>query len=389
MEVTQRFVISCMISLSIWEKESFYATQDIVIVGAGLMGLWTAFELKKRSPQLNITIVERNTTPLGASTRNAGFACFGSPTELMSDMETMGAEEMLRIVEMRYKGIEKIKSHFQESSIGYEHCGGYECINKDSRYWYAFDDRVSQLNKLLKDITGQRSIFKYAGQKMPDLGLIGFDLLVENSSEAALHSGKLVQTLTQLVRTAGVHILDGFCVHSWGADTDQAMITSTKGISIRSKKLVFCTNAFTDGLFNESLAEPGRGQIILTTPIPHLPMKGTFHFDEGFYYWRHLGDRILLGGARNKDFDGEQTLEMENSATIKNALIDFLKTHVHPSISFEIADSWSGIMGFTKDKKPFSGYHKGAYVSLACNGMGVALTPMIAEETANTILKDF
>jgi len=379
-----------MISLSIWEKESFYAPQDIVIVGAGLMGLWTAYELKKKSPLLNITIVERNTTPLGASTRNAGFACFGSPTELMSDMETMGTDEMLRIVEMRYKGIEKIKSHFAETTIDYEHCGGYECINQDSKYWYAFDDRVSQLNKLLKDITGQRSIFKYAGQKMSGLGLIGFDLLVENSSEAALHSGKLVQALTQMVRASGVSILDGFCVHDWSADKEQATISSTEGITLRSKKLVFCTNAFTDSLINESLVEPGRGQIILTTPIPQLPMKGTFHFDEGFYYWRHLGERILLGGARNKDFDREQTLEMDGSATIKNALIDFLRAHLHPSISFDIADSWSGIMGFTKDKRPFCDYiDKGVYVALACNGMGVALTPIIAEKAATTILQDF
>lgn len=379
-----------MISLSIWEKESFYAPQDIVIVGAGLMGLWTAYELKKRSPQFNITIVERNTTPLGASTRNAGFACFGSPTELMSDMETMGTDEMLRIVEMRYKGIEKIKSYFTESTIDYEHCGGYECINQDSKYWYAFDDRVSQLNKLLKDITGQRSIFKYAGQKMSGLGLIGFDLLVENSSEAALHSGKLVQALTQMVLESGVNILGGFCVHSWNADKEQFTITSTKGVTIQSKKLVFCTNAFTEGLLNESIVEPGRGQIILTTPIPQLSMKGTFHFDEGFYYWRHLGDRILLGGARNKDFEGEQTLEMDGSTTIKNALIDFLRTHLHPSISFEIADSWSGIMGFTKDKRPYCGYtDQGVYVALACNGMGVALTPIIAEKVADGILQDF
>ena len=247
-------------------------------------------------------------------------------------METMGIDEMLRIVELRYKGIEKIKSHFTESTIDYEYCGGYECINQDSRYWYAFDDRVSQLNKLLKDITGQRSIFKYAGQKMSGLGLMGFDVLVENSSEAALHSGKLVQALTQLVRSSGVNILDGFCVHSWEADPDRAMITSTKGITIASKKLIFCTNGFTDDLLNQSLVEPGRGQIILTTPIPHLPMKGTFHFDEGFYYWRHLGDRILLGGARNMDFDAEQTLDMDGSETIKNALMDFLRTHLHPSM---------------------------------------------------------
>ncbi len=124
-----------MTRLSIWEKESFYAPYDIIIVGAGLMGLWTAKELLDRNAALRIVILERNSTPLGASTRNAGFACFGSPTELMSDIETMGSKDMLALVEMRYKGIEKIKKHFPEEVIGFEHCGGYECINKDSRYW--------------------------------------------------------------------------------------------------------------------------------------------------------------------------------------------------------------------------------------------------------------
>jgi glycine/D-amino acid oxidase-like deaminating enzyme len=119
-------------------------------------------------------------------------------------------------------------------------------------------------------------------------------------------------------------------------------------------------------------------------------MKGTFHFDEGFYYWRHIGDRILLGGARNMDFEGENTLSMEGSATIKNALLAFLRKHLHPSIQFEIADSWSGIMGFTKDKKPYCGRtNKGVYLALACNGMGVALTPMMAEQVANSVLQDF
>ena len=75
-----------MSNLSVWEKESFYSTQDVILVGGGLMGLWTAYELKKKNPYLKITILERNTIPLGASTRNAGFACFGSPTEIIHDM---------------------------------------------------------------------------------------------------------------------------------------------------------------------------------------------------------------------------------------------------------------------------------------------------------------
>jgi gamma-glutamylputrescine oxidase len=96
-----------------------------------LWGYGAALELKKRNKGLRITILERNTTPLGASTRNAGFACFGSPTELIHDAATIRTDAMLEVVEMRYKGIEKIKSHFTDEQSGFDPCGGYECINKN------------------------------------------------------------------------------------------------------------------------------------------------------------------------------------------------------------------------------------------------------------------
>lgn len=376
-----------MISLSVWEKESFYTHRDIIIVGAGLMGLWTAWELLQRKPSLRIVMLERNSTPLGASTRNAGFACFGSPTELMSNMETMGTDNMLQVVEMRYKGIEKIKQHFPDDVIGFEHCGGYECINKDSRFWSAFDDRIGQLNKLLKDITGHRSIFRYAGNKLPDLGLQNFDTLIENSTEAALHSGKLVQALTQQLITKGVTVLTGFEVQQWHHDNKGFEVVSAYGQSVKGTQLIFCTNAFSNPLLDTTTVEPGRGQIIVTSPIPGLPVKGTFHFDEGYYYWRHLGNRILLGGGRNADFDGENTTNLSGSDTIRNTLASFLQRHLLPSLSYSIEQSWSGVMGFTENKRPFTGYVKdGAYLAVACNGMGVALTPIIAEKAAADIL---
>lgn len=376
-----------MASLSIWEQESFYEPKDIIIVGAGLMGLWTAWELLQQNPSLRIVILERNSTPLGASTRNAGFACFGSPTELMSDVETMGINEMLKVVEMRFKGIEKIKQHFSDEVIGFEHCGGYECINKDSRFWPALDDRISQLNKLLKDITGHRSIFKYAGDKLPGLGLQHFDTLIENSTEAALHSGKLVQALTQRLITKGVTILTGFQVKEWQKDNNRFEVVSTNEASIKGTKLIFCTNAFSKSLLDSANVAPARGQIILTSPIPNLPMKGTFHFDEGYYYWRHLGNRILLGGGRNADFEGENTTDLTGSDIIRNTLVSFLQKHLSPSIQYTIEHSWSGIMGFTEDKRPFTGYVKdGAYLAVACNGMGVALTPVIAATIVSDIL---
>ena len=115
---------------SIWEQESFYAPQDFIIVGAGLAGLWCALELKINHPSASITILERGSIPTGASTRNAGFACFGSATELIADRDTMG-ETMWDVVAMRYKGINKIRKVFGDEVIEYTPCGGFECLSNE------------------------------------------------------------------------------------------------------------------------------------------------------------------------------------------------------------------------------------------------------------------
>ena len=90
-----------MLPVSVWEKESFFAPRDFIIVGSGFTGLWSAYYLKKRFPEKSVLILERGIIPSGASSRNAGFACFGSFTELQSDSNTLGESEMLELMEMR------------------------------------------------------------------------------------------------------------------------------------------------------------------------------------------------------------------------------------------------------------------------------------------------
>jgi gamma-glutamylputrescine oxidase len=376
--------------LSIWEKETFYAPQDIIIVGAGLMGLWSALELKKRDQQLRITILERNTTPLGASTRNAGFACFGSPTELLHNIETLGTDGMLEVVEMRYKGIEKIKQHFADEVIGFDPCGGYECINQNYRNREMLDDKIDWLNELLTGITGNQTIFQRVDEKLAGLGLQQFDALIENTTEAALHSGKLVQALTQKVQSEGVSVLYGMEVTSWEKTNGHIHIHTKQQTDLAARQILFATNAFTQGLVPGFPVTPARGQVIVTSPIAGLAMKGTFHYDEGFYYWRNLGNRILIGGARNEAFEEETTTDLSGSLQVKEALEDFLKQHLHSSYQYTIEHHWSGIMGFTDDRTPFVGkVGDNVFASVACNGMGVALTPVIAEKAADMLLEHF
>jgi len=128
---------------------------------------------------------------------------------------------------------------------------------------------------------------------------------------------------------------------------------------------------------------PARGQILLTKPIEGLSLKGTFHFDEGFYYWRNIGNRILIGGARNLAIAEEQTTDLAGSDKIRNHLTQFLATYIDTIQPIEIEQNWSGIMGFTPTKEPLCTWTAPNVLAvIACNGMGVALTPIVAEKVA-------
>lgn len=372
--------------LSFWEKDSYYAHTDIIIIGAGLMGLWTALELKKLRPSLSITILERNSTPLGASTRNAGFACFGSLTELLSDEAQMGTEAMLEILESRYKGIQKIKSYFSEATIQYDPCGGFEAIPNSHATAANLDEHIHYLNQLLSPITNLDKTFTNQTAQMQEIGLKSFDHLVGNVLEAGIHSGKLVNALSKLVIENEVTILYGLEVTEWNSTQNGVQVQTQNGITLKADQMVSCVNGFTKQLVPSLNIVPARGQIIVTNEFERLPMKGTFHFDEGFYYWRNLGNRILIGGARNLDFEEEQTTDLSGTEKIRTHLLAFLREHIVTGEKIEIAQYWSGIMGFTPTKEPLTEQiAPNTFAAIACNGMGVALTPVIAEKLANMV----
>lgn len=365
--------------LSAWEKESFFEPQDIIIVGSGLVGLWSALELITKNPKRKITILERGLIPAGASTRNAGFACFGSPSELMHDRAMLGEDNMWHLVEQRYKGIEKMVTVLKNEPIGFERCGGYEVYN-DGIDAAELAENLNWLNKGLYKITGKKSCFTWGNQKLKDFGFSGFGLMIENKLEAYLHSGRLVQSLLKKVQSAGVQVFSGMEVMGWEKENDRITI-KTNDLELNTTQLLICTNAFTSLLLPDLCVTPARGQMLLTTPIPDLKMKGTFHFDQGYYYFRDLGKRILLGGARNIAFETEATTTMEISEAIQQRLEQFISEHLLPGKPFSIEQRWSGIMGFTEDKQPVvKRISDNVSVAVSCNGMGVALAPVIAEQ---------
>lgn len=370
--------------LSVWEKESFYSPKDVIIVGSGLAGLWSAYYLKKKKPALQIAIVDRGIIPTGASTRNAGFACFGSVTELIANGQEMGEDKMLELVELRYKGLQRIRKVLGEGSIDFEWCGGYELITgKNNPGKEALEEQINWLNERLHPIVKEKNTYRLADKKIAGFGFQHVQHLTANKLEGALHSGKLCQALLQLVQSMGVTVLNAIEVTGYEKIGDEMVLYTNQHLHLTASQLLFCTNAFTKQLLPQLDIVPARGQILVTSPIDKLPFKGTFHFDEGFYYFRHLGNRVLLGGARNKAFEEETTEEMTITPTIQEELEHFLSHYLLPGQSYQITDRWSGIMGMGHEKMPIvQEIEPGIFVAARMSGMGVALAPVLGEKIA-------
>ena len=376
--------------VSIWEKESFFAPQDIVIVGNGFVGLWSAFHLKKKKPNLKITIVDRGTIPNGASTRNAGFACFGSLSELIQDEKIMGTEKMLELVEMRYKGLQTIQKYFSKNEIDFDLCGGYELYDEiDTKSSKKLIENIEYLNSLLQPITKTKQTFNLIDSKIPDFGFGKTKHLIKNKLEGYLHSGKLVQALLQKVQSMGVQVFTGTEIKTAEKINGQIELRTKPHFHLITKQLLICTNAFAKDLLPELDIVPARGQVLVTSEITNLPWRGSFHSDEGFYYFRNIGKKVLLGGARNKALAEEETTKMDISINIQEELERYLNEVVLPKQKgqYTIDYRWSGIMAMGSEKMPIiKEVQPNIFCAVRMSGMGVALAPIVGNSVATLML---
>ncbi|MCB0620932.1 MAG: FAD-dependent oxidoreductase, partial [Saprospiraceae bacterium] len=95
---------------SFWERSSLLGRPDLVVIGSGIVGLTAAIRLRERFPDRRVVVLERGSLPSGASTRNAGFACFGSMTELLADLEARPEEEVWQLVGRRWQGLQRLRA---------------------------------------------------------------------------------------------------------------------------------------------------------------------------------------------------------------------------------------------------------------------------------------
>jgi glycine/D-amino acid oxidase-like deaminating enzyme len=289
---------------------------------------------------------------------------------------------------MRFRGLECIQQYFKNEKIDFDLCGGYELYDE-----FALPEKLDAdadyLNSVLKEITGSKRTYKRFDEKIDSFGFGKTQHLVRNKLEGCLHSGKLIQALLRKAHKTGVQVLTNIEIRQFEQQHDHLLLQTNSNVQFSTNQLLICTNAFAKDLLPEEDVIPARGQVILTSPIKHLPWKGTFHSDEGFYYFRNLDNRVLLGGARNKAFNEEQTTDMQTSSLIQEELENYLADVIlpHQQQNYTVEMRWAGIMGMGAEKMPIvKQIQPNVFCALRMSGMGVALAPIVGQQVADLML---
>ncbi len=376
--------------LSYWEKQSLLH-YDCILLGSGIVGLSAAVSIKERYPDKRLLVLERGLLPTGASTRNAGFACIGSLTEILDDLESMSADDVRALVEMRCKGLRRLRARIGDARMQYRENGSYELLDAEESLAL---QHLHTTNELLAPIlpgpaftieTRMPSAFGFPEEKVK--------AIIRNNFEGELHTGMMMRSLIDLALEKGIEIKTGCEVKAFEENGGGVRVRvqhpyQQESVTFSAPQLVICTNAFTRQLLPELDVTPGRGQVLITSPVRELPFRGIYHFNKGYYYFREIDGRVLFGGGRNLDFSGEATTSFALNERIQHDLEEKLRTLILPHHSFTIEDRWTGIMGFGKTKRPIvQAFSDRIYIAVRMGGMGVAIGSEVGSMLAE-ILRD-
>ncbi len=370
-------------NLSYWEHKTWFKDVDFTIIGSGIVGLNCALALRKKYPKSKILILEKGILPSGASTKNAGFACYGSLSEILNDLKHQEEEEVFALVQKRVDGIKFLRNFLGDKAIDYQQLGGYELFSEnEEKLSESCFSNLEKINKLLKPIFKEDTFevvedpFKF---KNIDNRLLFCPF------EGQLDTGKMMDSLLKKAGQNNIFILNNTSLTQYTDNINGVSLYLNEQFEMHTKKLFIATNGFARQLFEEDV-QPARAQVLITKPIKNLKVKGTFHLDRGFYYFRNIDNRILFGGGRNLDFKTEYTTELGLTNKIQQQLEKLLKETILPQTPFEIEHRWSGIMGVGNSKTPIvKSLSENVYCGVRLGGMGVAIGSNVGNELAGFV----
>ncbi len=341
-------------SVSYWQDSYRHGdglNTDVLIIGAGLAGLSTAYWLARRDPSLKLAIIDKGGIGAGASGRNAGFITCGSTEHFSRMSSAYGEDKATEIWKFTEENHRLIIREFSLDRLQ------YQCEYEQRGSWTlaATEHEIEVIQQTVSSLQEKGVNVEWFDKDHVDkvLSCEGFYGGAKYYADGEIHPVKFLHYMASYLK--GVPIIENREVFKISERKDRLHVVA-QGVEIFTDSVVLATNAYSGQLFDyfQDKIVPARGQIIVTEPVPQFlePCYCSFVLD----YFRQLADgRVLIGGFRNADVEKETGFSDEINPTIDQKLEEFLKTHLPSLRNVSIAYRWSGIMGFAADGYPMVG----------------------------------
>jgi glycine/D-amino acid oxidase-like deaminating enzyme len=352
---------------------------DVVIIGGGYTGLWTAYFLKERNPAVDVVVLEADICGGGPSGRNGGFLT-GWWDELPALVELYGEDAAIRACRAMGKGVHAVGEWIRRHDVdAWFTDGGYLQVSASPDQDGAWSDAVAACTRSGAD---QELVELTAGQVRARCASPVFRAGVLMRDGATVQPARLVRGLRRVVLERGVRIHEGSPVKRFAAGSPVRAVTPAG--EVIAGRAVLAINAWAAGWrqFRRSIVT-WSSYIVLTAPAPELLQKVGWTGGEcitdsrtSVRYFRTTPDgRIAMGGGGGRAGAGSRIgRAFTHDRGSANRAAEGLRWMFPTFDRVPIEDAWGGPIDVSGLHLPFFGTLPAGTVhyGLGYTGNGVA-----------------
>lgn len=324
-------------TISHWQRSHTFTVPDIqtdiVIVGAGYVGLSTAWWITENSPGVKITVIDRSRPGAGASGRNAGFLTKGSAFFYQNLSKHWGKDRALEIFRFAETSLELVNQQILKASpeIKFEKTSSLTLTRKKSE---------------LADLSGEFG-FEWS-EEIPAKLRSTYEGAFRSEPEYKINPMELINSLRKSLEARKVQIIESSGAYELFPDGVRTVMNT-----IRCKKVIIAVNGYAPEFHPAfvPVITSNRAQMLAIETEDEFEANSLYYDPAERVYWRKAGEKaILIGGKRLLDEKNEQGNFEKVSPLIQEGLEDYIKNVL--KLNFKVIHRWSGIMGFTSHELP-------------------------------------
>ncbi|MER6997997.1 FAD-dependent oxidoreductase [Streptomyces sp. NPDC000410] len=357
---------------------------DLLVVGGGYSGLWTALLAKERDPERDVVLIEGREVGWAASGRNGGF-CAASLTHGLGNGIARWPADMPKLEELGARNLDAIETAVATYGIDcdFERTGEIDVATEP----YQLEE--------LREVYEEAERLGFAdGLELLDEGAVRAEVdspaflggLYDRRGVAMLHPAKLAWGLKRACLDLGVRIYENTRAEELASSGDRMAVRTPYG-RVFARRVALGTNVFPSLVKRvRSYTVPVYDYALMTEPLSPAQLEaigwknrqGLGDSANQFHYFRITADHRILWGGYDAiyPFGGKVSAEMDHRPETYLKLAGQFFEYFPQLEGLRFSHAWGGAIDTCSRFSAFFGTAHGGKVAYAAGytGLGVGAT---------------